>query len=566
MKFHIGLVIWLLMQATVFANPLQSNQTPPGYAIATADPHATRAAMEMFKQGGNAFDAAVAVSAALAVAEPYHSGIGGGGFWMLYIAKQNRTFIIDGRETAPLAASSTMYLNLDGSVNRDKALNGPLSAGIPGQVAAMAYIAEHFGRLGLAKNLQPAIELARDGFEVNQDYLTYINYNERYKVLQRYPASAKQFLIDNKVPRLGQLIKQPDLATTLQTIAKQGHDGFYLGPVAKKLVSAVQKNGGLWTEKDLQEYQLKFRKPLIGRFNDMRLITMPPPSAGGIALITMFNILDKYSLQSFTDSQRLHYLIEAMRLAFWDRAKYLGDPDFIRIPVNALISSTHANHLRSFIKPNQATPSSELPKQPIFADSSDNTTHFSIIDQEGNIVSATLSVNYLFGSGFVAEGTGVLLNDEMDDFTAKVGAKNVFGLEDGQANIIEPGKRPLSSMSPSIIVTKDKVAVIGSPGGSRIITIILLGILDFLNGHDPSSWVSVPRIHHQYLPDKVFHEPSAITLSQQQQLKDMGYQLEQRTPWGDMQAVLWDKKTNRLYAASDPRHHGHSVVIYNDKN
>lgn len=535
---------------------------PKGYAIASAEKQATQAGMEIMQQGGNAFDAAVAVSAVLAVVEPYHTGIGGGGFWLLHTAKNNKNIFVDGRETAPMAASRNMYLNDKGEVIPDASLNGPLSAAIPGEPAALVYIAEKYGKLGLKKDLAPAIKYAKQGFAIDKDYREAMIWPKRVKLLQSYPESAKLFLKDGYVPPLGYVVIQNDLAKTLETIAEKGKAGFYEGEIAKQLVDDVRAHGGIWSLQDLKNYKIKIRKPLYGTYHGMRIITAPPPSAGGIALITMLNILSPFELNNMSFINRVHLIVESMRLAYWERAKYLGDPAFVLIPTNALISMGNANGLRARIKKGQATPSASLGKAAVLTEKSPNTTHFSIIDNQGNRVAATITINYLFGSGFVPKGTGVLLNDEMDDFSTHVGSPNVFGLVGTKANSIEPGKRPLSSMAPTFIETKDQVVIIGTPGGSRIPTMILLSILDFAKGHGVNSWVSLTRFHHQYLPDQIQYEPHTFTPAQVSGLKSMGYALKElpHLYFGDMQAVLWNKKTQEITAASDPRHVGLAEV------
>ncbi|KAG1682861.1 Glutathione hydrolase proenzyme [Nymphon striatum] len=326
---------------------------------------------------------------------------------------------------------------------------------------------------------------------------------------------------------------------------------FTKGKVAKQLVESVRKAGGIWTEQDLEEYQVIEREPVKFSYKDKTIVSASPPSSGGIALATMMNILSGYKLESLDKATRTHLIVEAMRRAYRDRAEYLGDPDFINIP-SRLTHSIYADGLRASIRKDRAMPSSQLPGR---TDSSSgfHTTHFSILDKDGNRVSATLSVNYPFGSGYVAEGTGVLLNDEMDDFSAKPGVPNVYGLVGAKANAIKPGKRPLSSMSPTFVESKDGVAILGTPGGSRIITMVLLGILESENSNNPENWVSLPRFHHQYLPDHIEFEKGAFSDDETKVLEDMGHKLKQVSEYGNMQAIFWDHKQNRVEAASDPR-------------
>ncbi len=535
---------------------------PAGYAVASAHPLATNAGLEILAQGGNAFDAAVAVGAALAVVEPYHSGLGGGGFWLLHQAKINKNIFIDGREVAPLAASKGMFLSADGMPIPELSLNGGLAAAIPGEPAALVMIAQRFGRLPLAQTLAPAIRLAEGGFLVDNHFNHFILMGDRLKQLQKYKASAAIFLRDGKPYPMGGRLIQKDLARTLHTIAARGHDGFYHGEVAARLVAAVNRAGGRWTLQDLASYRVKIREPLQGTFNNMHIITAPPPSAGGVSLLTMLNVLADYPLQTKSKAEWVHYLVEAMRLAFWQRSGLLADPDFVDVPLTKLLSKENANYLHTLIHDNRATPSASLPETIIDKKGSNSTTHFSIIDSEGNRVAATLSINYIFGSSVVADGTGVLLNDEMDDFTIKPNIKNVYGLVGGGNNAIQPGKRPLSSMTPTFLDMPGRVAILGTPGGSRIPTMVLLSSLVFSDSFGAISMVSSMRFHHQYLPDRIQFEPETFPPQLQDDLKRMGYHLVPlQEYYGDMQAVTWDRQHNLLTAASDPRHIGQGTTV-----
>jgi len=543
----------------LFSLPLAAfAQQPPAAAIASAHPLATRAGMEILDSGGNAFDAAVAVSAALAVVEPYSSGIGGGGFWLLHRANDGFETMVDGRERAPLAASRDMYLDEKGEVIPGLSMNGPLAAGIPGEPAALANISDKYGRLPLAKSLAPAIRLARQGFPVTEHYRKMAGY--RLEVLRRYPQAAQIFLKDNEVPPLGYLIKQPELAVTLEAIAKDGADVFYHGKVGKALLKANNKAGGIWKPKDLAGYRAIEREPIRSQFHGLTITSAAPPSSGGVALATMLNILAQFPLQKLDKATRDHLIIEAMRRAYRDRAEYLGDTDVVKVPLKRLTSPDYAAGLAASIRLDRATASKELPSATQH-DEGFHTTHLSILDMEGNYVSATLSINYPFGSGFVAGDTGVLLNDEMDDFSAKPGVPNAYGLVGAEANAIAPGKRMLSSMSPTFVSGPDGVAILGTPGGSRIITMVLLGILEVADGKGPADWVARPRFHHQYLPDTVFYEADAFSEEEADALAKMGHHLMRADgTWGNMQAVWWQKKTNRVEAASDARVEGEALV------
>lgn len=531
---------------------------PPQAAVAAAHPLATEAGLEILAAGGNAFDAAVAVSATLAVVEPYSSGIGGGGFWLLHREADGWQVMVDGREKAPLAASRTMYQDDKGNVVPGLSVDGALAAGIPGEPAALVHIAEIYGRLPLSRSLAPAIRVAQDGFKVTPHYRRMARF--RLKALRASPAAAEVFLLHDEVPPLGYRIKQPDLAKTLQRLADQGRAGFYQGKVAKQLLAGVKAAGGIWSGKDLKQYKVVERSPVIGEYRGYRIVSAPPPSSGGVALVTMFNVLENYRLKHLTGLQRQQVIVEVMRRAYRDRAEFLGDPDFVEVPVKQLTAKTHAAQLRRSISLKQATPSKTLGQ---VADTSggNHTSHFSILDKAGNRVAATLSINYPFGSGFMPPGTGVLLNDEMDDFSAKPGVPNVYGLVGAEANAIEPGKRMLSSMTPTFIESKQGIAILGTPGGSRIITMVLLAGLGYTEGLGAQAMVNLSRYHHQYLPDVIFYEPDAISEENAEYLQSMGHELKALSqPYGNMQVVIWDKQANKVSAASDPRGEGKALL------
>lgn len=537
-------------------------QYPASYAVASAHPLATNAGLSILAQGGNAFDAAVAVSAVLAVVGPYHSGLGGGGFWLLHQASTNKNFFIDGREVAPLAATKNMFLDSKGKLKTGLSLNGGLSAAIPGEPAALVMIAQRFGRLPLSQTLAPAIKIAEEGFLVDHQLHFFLKIEERLQQLQKYPATAAIFLQKDKPYPIGGRLVQRDLAATLRALAKSGHDGFYRGEIAHRLVDAVNRSGGIWTLQDLASYQVKVREPLQGKFHHMHVITSPPPSAGGVALVMMLNILEKFPLSSISKAQWVHYLTEAMRLAFWQRRELLGDPDFVKIPLQKLLSVKTTASLRGLIYPDRARSSYSLTHKVTEKEPSSNTTHFSILDRDGNRVAATLTLNYIFGSSVIADGTGVLLNDEMDDFSTALTEKNAYGLAGSLKNSIEPGKRPLSSMTPTFLEIPGRVAILGTPGGSRIPTMVLLASLLFNDSYGAISMVSSMRFHHQYLPDVIQFEPDTFSRELQEKLKRMGYQLAPlQGYYGDMQAITWDREHNQVTAASDPRDIGLSATI-----
>lgn len=531
----------------------------PKVAIASAHPLATEAGFEIIAKGGNVFDAAVAVSATLAVVEPVGSGLGGGGYWLLHRAKDHVETLIDGREKAPLAAHKNMFLDKTGKVIPKLSLDGAMAAAIPGLPAGLVHLSEKYGRLPLADNLAPAICHAQNGFAITERHRKMLAF--RADVLNKHNHTAAIFLAHGKVPTPFSLLKQPDLANTLKHLAESGRDGFYDGEVADKLVNGVRRAGGIWSRKDLDAYQVVERKPIKGSYQGITITSVPPSSSGGIVLVEALNILSGFDLQQPDEITSKHLIIEAMRRAYHDRALFLGDADFIDIPVQRLLSLDYAAGLRSSIRPDKTLPSDflsgDLPEQAQGA----QTTHFSIIDDEGNRVAATLSVNTPFGSGFAPEGTGVLLNNEMDDFASLPGAMNGYGLVGGVANSIAPGKRMLSSMTPTFLETPERIGVLGTPGGSRIISMVLLAVLDFAKGNNPDSWVKIPRFHHQYIPDVLEYEKGAFLPNELKKLSALGHLVkETKRNYGDMQAVQLNKITHALTVASDPRGVGKAQV------
>ena len=548
-----------LLLACIALSPAVFAARPPVAGIASSHPLATQAGMEILASGGNAFDAAVAVSAALAVVEPYSSGLGGGGFWLLHRERDGFEVMVDGREKAPLAASRNMYLGDDGNVVPGLSVNGALAAGIPGEPAALAHISRRYGRLSLHRSLAPAIRLAREGFAVDAIYRKMAQFR-RTALQNDMAAAAEIFLHDDEVPAIGHRIVQRDLAATLTAMARFGDAGFYRGSVARKLVEGVRAAGGIWSLRDLAEYRIVERQPVRGEYHGLRITSAALPSSGGIVLISMLNMLSAFPLQEFDDATRTHVVIEAMRRAYRDRARFLGDSDFVDVPVEYLSSRAHARKMGESIRLQQATASSTLSGKMV-ENGGQDTTHFSILDKAGNRVAATLSINYPFGACVVPPGTGVLLNDEMDDFSSKPGEPNVYGLVGAEANAIEPGKRPLSSMSPTFVESEKGVAILGTPGGSRIITMVLLGVLDLADGNDPESWVSLPRFHHQYLPDVVQFEPAAFDAALQKDLRARGHELKPLdSSYGNMQAIYWNKQSGEVIPASDPRGSGEARV------
>ena len=536
-----------------FAPLTWAEQFPANAAIASAHPLATQAGREVLDQGGNAFDAAIAVAGVLAVIEPYNSGLGGGGFFLLHRARDGRQVMLDAREKAPLAARSDMYLDQKGEPIPQASLVGPSAAAIPGLPAGLAHLAKRYGRLPLRQSLSAAIRLAEMGFPIDVRYRAMAE--SQLALLQSHPAAAEQFLIDRDVPKLGALLKQSQLAATLRMLGQQGRVGFYRGPVARAMVAAVRSQGGIWTQADLARYQVKERAPIVFDYRGLRIVSAAPPSAGGLTLAETLNILARYDLAQLSQAQQMHLVAEALRRAYHDRARYLGDADFVRIPTATLLSRAYAEQRAASIDLNNATPSASLQAAPK-AKQGDHTTHFSIVDRAGNRVAATLSINTLFGSGFVVGKTGVLLNNEMDDFAASEQAQNIYGLAGSRANRIAPGKRPLSSMSPTFVEDKRGVLILGTPGGSRIISMVLLAILglEATPAPDVAALVSAPRFHHQYMPDRIEVEPGVFSAEVLDELTLKGHVVHiTQGKWGNMQAVWVDRASGRAFAASDPR-------------
>ncbi|MGD2053975.1 MAG: gamma-glutamyltransferase [Gammaproteobacteria bacterium] len=551
--------LYLFLFVVPVAVPFKANSAQA--SVVSAHPLATDAGIEILNKGGNAFDAAIAVTATLAVVEPYGSGIGGGGFWLLHLSEEDRDVMIDGRERAPLQASRDMYLDDHGNVIPEASINGPLAAGIPGTPAAIEHLARNYGKLPLAVTLAAAIRHASNGFRTGEHYQRMAAFRE--KALNASADAAQIFLRNNKAPPPETLIVQPELAETLKVIAQEGAQGFYQGELASKIVASVVKHGGIWTMKDLASYKIVERTPITGQYRDMKIVSAAPPSSGGVAIIEMFNMLENFDFHSRPEAERVHLLAEIMRRAYRDRAEFLGDSDYIDVPVDQLVSKTYAARLAGSIAMDEATANDEL--KPVMVDGPKgiDTTHFSIIDKQGNRVSATMSINYPFGSCFVAEGTGVLLNDEMDDFSSKPGEPNVYGLIGAEANAIEPGKRMLSSMTPTFLETADRLAVLGTPGGSRIITMVFLGALEFYAGANAEGIVNRGRFHHQYLPDKIFYEPDVLSAAVLAALFELGHETSKTEyTYGNMQAIVLDKKTQQLDAASDYRGLGKAQIVH----
>ncbi len=527
---------------------------PKQAAIASANAQATDAGMEILAAGGNAFDAAIAVSSTLGLVEPESSGLGGGAFMLLHLASDGRDVFVDARERAPLAATRDMYLDENGEPNRRLAVDGPLAAAIPGLPMALVHMAKNYGRLPLSQSLAPAIRLAREGWTFGPKNASMLG--ARKQVLAGNAAAAALFLPNGEVPAVGTKMTNPDYARTLELLAEKGADGFYRGEFAQQLADGVRNAGGLWTAQDLAEYTVRERDPIRIEHRGYTLVTAPPPSSGGIALAEILNVISGYDYAKMETVARTHLLVEAMRRAYRDRAIYLGDPDFAKIPLSLLTSGDYAAGLRAGINLDRATPSELLPGVSA-APQRPDTTHFSIVDRQGNVAAVTQTVNLPFGNAFVVPGTGFLLNNEMDDFSVKPGVPNAFGLVGDDANAIAPGKRPLSSMTPTFLIGQDRIAAIGTPGGSRIITMVLLGLLELMDGSGAQAAADLPRFHHQYLPDAISAEAGAFSAEEIAQLQARGHVVNgAERNWGNMQIVTWNRATGEVEAGSDGRWKG----------
>jgi len=539
-------------------------------AVATAHPLASEAAMEILKSGGNAVDAAVAASFVISVVRPQSTGIGGGGFLVLHDARQNKDLTYDFRERAPRKATRDMFVDeagqpipyeRNGVKLADASVNGHLSVGTPGLIAGLEMILKNHGSKSLKEVMAASIRIAANGFDVYQGLAEAIE--ERKEVLQSFSDSRKIFL-PNKVPlKAGDKLIQADLAKTLQRISEEGASAFYKGKIAQAIIAEMKRGGGIINDQDLANYQVKVRPPVVGTFRGKRIVSMPPPSSGGVHIIQMLNMFELYDLkkQGHTNPKTLHIIAEVMRRAFADRAELLGDPDFTKVPVRGLLSKTYAKSLAESIDMNRATPSSSLGKSRAAQFESSSTTHISIVDAKGNAVATTQTINYTFGSGVVAEGTGIVLNDEMDDFSIKPGVPNAYGLIGSEANAVAPLKTMLSSMSPTIVT--DAVGnvemVVGSPGGPRIISATLLTILNSLEFNLPLvDAVHHARIHHQWMPDLLRVEPKTIPADVQKSLESMGHKLKEVEEIGDVQAIR--REGDKWVAVSDTRSEGRPLA------
>ena len=520
--------------------------------VASEQGLATQVGLDILKQGGNAIDAAVAVGFALAVVLPNAGNIGGGGFMVLHDDKTGKDVAIDFREIVPAKASRDMYLDSQGNVIDGKSLFTHDASGVPGTVAGMEYALKKWGTMPLSKVLEPAIKLADKGFIVSDVLAKTLK--EEKSTLGKWSASKAIFFKNGEPMKSGDLLVQKDLAKSLRLIAKQGAKAFYQGEIATKIAKEMQSHGGTMTLEDLKAYKVVERQPIIGDYRGYKVVTMPPPSSGGVHLIEILNMLEHYPIKEdgVNSAKNIHHMAESMKLAYADRSEYLGDPDFVKIPVTGLTSKAYANERVKTIDDNKARLSSTIKPGKPQPYESDQTTHYSVMDKAGNAVAVTYTLNLNFGSGIVVEGTGILLNNEMDDFSVKPGVPNAFGLVGGAANAIEAKKRPLSSMTPTIVMKNNKPwLVTGSPGGARIITTVLQSVVNTIDHEmNPAEAIITPRVHHQWLPDELRVEegisPDTIKL-----LQDKGHNVVTKAPMGRIQIIQADD--SGFYGYSDPR-------------
>ena len=563
--------LWLLLIALLVFSPVQgaAQETAvvsprdifhPVFAengmVASQEATATRIGVDILKRGGNAIDAGVAVGFALAVTLPRAGALGGGGFMMVHHAETGETVAIDYREMAPAAAHRDMYLDAAGEVDTQLARYTHHAAGVPGAVAGLAHVLDRYGTLPLAEVLAPAIRLAERGILVTQDLSGSLE--SRRERLQRWPATAAIFYHEDGRPyRPGERLIQVDLAWSLRQIAAHGADAFYKGAIAERIAADMAAHGGPMTLEDLAAYRVAVRAPVRGTYRGYEIASMPPPSSGGVHLVQILNLLEDYPLASLghNGAEALHLMAESMKLAYADRSQHLGDPDFWPVPVAGLISKAYAESLRATIDPARARPAAEIAAGDPMPYESPETTHYSVMDRWGNVVSNTYTINFGYGSGIVAAGTGILLNNEMDDFSAKPGVPNAYGLLGGDANSVAPAKRPLSSMTPTILFKDGKpLLATGSPGGSRIITTTLQIILNVVDHRmNIAAATAAPRVHHQWLPDELRVEaglsPDTIAL-----LESKGHKVVVKNVMGSTQSIL--RADEGFYGASDPRRQG----------
>tara|TARA_R110000796_G_scaffold14381_38_gene47012 strand:+ start:1118 stop:2869 length:1752 start_codon:yes stop_codon:yes gene_type:complete len=530
--------------------------------VSSQEALASQIGVEILKQGGNAVDAAVAVAYALAVTLPRAGNIGGGGFMLVHLAEQNKTIAIDYRETAPAKAHKDIFLDEQGNAVDKLSREHGLAVGIPGTVMGMELALKQYGTMKMAQVIKPAIKLAKDGILVTSDLSNSLA-GLKSRITQ-WPSSAEIFYhADGSNYQVNELLKQPELAQSLSLIAQKGSKGFYQGETAKKIVSAVQNAGGIMSLTDLANYKVIEREPVRGNYRGYEVVSMPPPSSGGIHIIEMLNVLEQFPIDKLghNTANTLHLMAETMKYAYADRSEYLGDPDFVNVPVKQLTSKEYAKEIASKIAINKTTPSSEIRPGNLAPYESDQTTHFSVIDKWGNAVANTYTLNFSYGSGLVAKGTGILLNNEMDDFSAKPGTPNGYGLIGGDANAVEGNKRPLSSMSPTMVMKDGKPFIVtGSPGGSRIINITLQMIMNVIDHNlNIAEATAAARMHHQWLPDFIWveHTLNRDTISL---LEAKGHKVKVQESIGSTQSIMMTEQG--LFGASDPRRAGSAAIGY----
>ncbi len=574
--FSVSLIACQEPTQAAFVQPLRSKRA----MVVSAHPLASEAGLEMLRKGGNAVDAAVATTFAISVVEPFSAGIGGGGFLLLH-TKTGEMKALDFRERAPLKATRNMYLDAQGKVRSQASVDGYLSVAVPGTVAGLYQVHRQYGKLPWATVVAPAIGYAQNGFVVSERFVEATT--RRKEAILRNPAARQIFTRDGKLYQSGDKLIQRDLALTLRAITRNPNN-FYTGKIGRAIASDMAKNGGLITLQDLKSYKPIWRTPICGNFRKARICSMPPPSSGGVHLLQILNMIGNTDLKSlgWHNPDALHLMVEAMKIAYADRSEYLGDPDFIKVPVQQLINPAYAKKRRqeitmdrakpsSEVKPvdketlqrfsqpvpssrNQAQPGYETTRLSLVTRESPDTSHLTVVDSQRNAVSLTFTVNYGFGSGVVTPGTGILLNDEMDDFAAAPGVPNAYGLVGGDANAIAPRKTPLSSMTPTIVTENGRLRMAtGSPGGSTIITTVLQVLLNVLEyGMNAGAAVSAPRIHHQWLPDQLRVEPWSLDALTVQELRRRGHQFDEQSGWGNANAIVVTPE-NTLDGAADPR-------------
>ncbi len=556
-KNVIAVLIFLFIFSITNVTMPQETASGRNGMVVSASDIATKVGLKILKKGGNSIDAAVAVGFALAVTYPYAGNIGGGGFMVIHLSNGENT-TIDYREKAPIKATRNMFLDKHGKFDPALSQEGATSSGVPGSVAGLIYALQKYGTMKLSEVIQPAIDLAKNGYKL--DYNTAESFKDNLPEFKKYPSSFKIFSDGGLPHKDGDIFKQEDLARTLELIKKEGKEGFYKGETAQLIVKQIQSLGGIISLEDLDKYQPVERQPVYGTYRGYKIVSMPPSSSGGIALVEMLNILEnfKFKIDEWGSSNYIHDLAETMKFAFADRTKYLGDSDFYPVPEKGLLSKQYAKTIFNKIVSKALSAKEVKAGNPLKYNESLETTHYDVFDKMGNAVSVTTTLNSAYGSKIVVDGAGFLLNNEMDDFSSKPGSPNQFGLLGSEANSIQPQKRMLSSMTPTIVLKDDKpFLIIGSPGGSTIITVVLqviLNSIDFKMGIQKA--IESPRIHDQWLPDLLYSEPFGISADTKKNLKKMGYKFGSDRTLGLAEGIMIDQKSGVIFGASDPRGSG----------